>query len=1694
MDEAGNDVSRGGTVRATGLAEVDFGAALTITAQSSVRTDATGEGALTATNSSLVRLNGSGIVNIFGLVESVDNGSDVSIATSSLIVVDGFIQANDILTLKGGSHTSGAGILVQPLVLQTDGSGHFVDENGDLIDEAGFLINDTGAFVDGSGSVIPDGSDPIPGGQSVRLSGGTLNTGAGNRIILTAEDDVVVHGTVGELSETGGELIPDVSEIQIVSNRGNVSVTGRMDSRDAISMSGNNVNVLAGGSVKVRGSGAEIFARANEKVFVAAAAGETAAGLVEASSGIHFYADGIRIDGLIRNKEVGGRVLLNGVTAVDLMSTVTSLGNIEVNAGVGSGWTIAQLASGTIRVSDLSGGIIRVMDGGVVDAGADTALVAGGNVFIEGTSELQPELATVLVPIIKTEASTIEVVTGFLEVADGVIQVPEVVWVTTVVTEQVGTDEIKVGSFFRTMDVTLVQDGYYNADAATADRLREFFIEGVDYYNGTDSPSGVVSGIPVIDWAAFSITDIPVSDFSETVNYKTFAQLSDAQRNAVLSTLGYMPLYDFAYFNPQEHKTLEGNVTVTPWTPDWDVAVSTYAAWSDWVSFENHQTNDSAAFGQLLQSMGYTEVIGAMATYYQSPIVQPEAEVFIPDSSSDISQDLVDVTGWTLSGNASHDSSNGKIILTPNTTGQAGLAVFDTAFSTSEGLLAEFDYFSGNGNGADGMAFILVDGAADTLALGPAGGFLGYIGSSTTSGMPSGYLALGFDEFGGFATVATGGPTDLVTDVVTIVGSGDGTNEDGDYRYLVRQGVGSLGGIDGGSRRVRVSLTPSEFLTVEMSWDGGSTWNIIIDSFDVGEVTGQAALPSTVKLAFTGSTGGATNEHSVDNLKVNALTNVRTRLAPDNTWSQRMYLTANAPTATALGQSLLNSGFLDGGAGTYRTPGTNQQIEFAVSTAGDWNVRIGANTLLQATGLGKLSSSIARGSLLNAGYVQGNADTNGTVPYRLPQDQVAYLAVNMPGETVNPILSRTSTDSGATWSQWSTPTDYQFLARESVAGFGGVDGGWRDVRVTLTDTQVLTVEMSWDATTWKTIVDHMQIGINGDQVPLPGTLKLGFTGATSGGTNTHRIDNVVVTTSADQVLVNEAFADVSAWTLSGHASHDAGNANLVLTPNLTDQLGLAVLNTALSTGSGLKIEFDYYAGDGTGADGVALVLVDGATGTVVPGIGGGNIGYFGSDTVSGMNNAYLAVGFDEFGNFATAANGGPTALADTITVIGSANYNRDDFVNTLTGGGFTQIAATIYRSPKLPTQTDFVVVDLPNQSKGAVLQRTRQGDSALFSVNKIDVAGWSDKYIRMPIGAEKDALRVVSQGEPGTFQENAGAVRELATVKYVQDRSTHETFTKVVNNFTVTVTDTDNSPARWLVSYDSNGKLEYSIADGRTIAAGNADTYVRPPDWFYETAFSENVNDLLGRNVKAPVNYLQSTLELLNETLNATHSNVEVGLDPRATLGPRTNLRIVEQGLFGSPFGWRKISDTNEGQIETWEHAFRDGFLNSRWNRERATRTWNEGPVVETQQDFTYDWKSVWSDVLGTRSTLQYQWVSVDADIFGKRPRLETFETEVKTVEQKTVTTFKTEPVIEEQTVFTTKRLLDEGDPLPFGAFETDTIRAGGAVSILTGADVGVSGRIRAEAGLLDINAGGGVSVAGLVPVGSATNTLAALS
>ena len=81
------------------------------------------------------------------------------------------------------------------------------------------------------------------------------------------------------------------------------------------------------------------------------------------------------------------------------------------------------------------------------------------------------------------------------------------------------------------------------------------------------------------------------------------------------------------------------------------------------------------------------------------------------------------------------------------------------------------------------------------------------------------------------------------------------------------------------------------------------------------------------------------------------------------------------------------------------------------------------------------------------------------------------------------------------------------------------------------------------------------------------------------------------------------------------------------------------------------------------ADGLAVFLFDAATQNFAPGGFGGSLGYAQRNNEPGLTNAYMGIGFDEFGNFGNTAEGknggfpgvGEALVPNTVVVRGPGN-------------------------------------------------------------------------------------------------------------------------------------------------------------------------------------------------------------------------------------------------------------------------------------------------------------------------------------------------------------------------------------------------------------------------------------------------------
>jgi autotransporter-associated beta strand protein len=258
--------------------------------------------------------------------------------------------------------------------------------------------------------------------------------------------------------------------------------------------------------------------------------------------------------------------------------------------------------------------------------------------------------------------------------------------------------------------------------------------------------------------------------------------------------------------------------------------------------------------------------------------------------------------GWTLGGtgyapiltaNGGGDAiGSGWLRLTSAATAQATYAYDSTAFNAANATVAaKFTFASYGGSGADGITFFLAD-ASKTFAVGAYGGSLGYAqkiraqgAEADIQGMTGGYIGLGIDEFGNYSNPTEGrvGGVGSVPNAIAVRGPGQGYTG---YDYL-----GGTTGLStqlatttrpdaANARTVEVVITATNQLTVYLQI--GTTGQFVpLYSIDLSGY----ARPDSLIMGFTGSTGGQTNIHEIQNVILTSVAaNQWTNAAGTSTW------------------------------------------------------------------------------------------------------------------------------------------------------------------------------------------------------------------------------------------------------------------------------------------------------------------------------------------------------------------------------------------------------------------------------------------------------------------------------------------------------------------------------------------------------------------------------------------------------------------------------------------------------------------------------------------------------------------------------------------------------------------------------------------------------------------------------------------
>lgn len=216
---------------------------------------------------------------------------------------------------------------------------------------------------------------------------------------------------------------------------------------------------------------------------------------------------------------------------------------------------------------------------------------------------------------------------------------------------------------------------------------------------------------------------------------------------------------------------------------------------------------------------------------------------------------------------------------------QATSSTYQRLFPAQDNLVEiEFDHFAYGGSGADGIAVVLSDSGVTPKA-GAFGGPLGYGYKPNEPGFAGGWLGLGLDEYGNFSNEGGSNGPGRRRQSVALRGSGSG--ESG-YRYLAgacNNGQTNTNGeclnpkVDGNNSgsthryKIVVDSRQQNESQVEISRKiGAGSWQTIVGPVNVLDPQyNQSSVPEDFLLSITGSTGGATNVHEIDNFQVCAL-------------------------------------------------------------------------------------------------------------------------------------------------------------------------------------------------------------------------------------------------------------------------------------------------------------------------------------------------------------------------------------------------------------------------------------------------------------------------------------------------------------------------------------------------------------------------------------------------------------------------------------------------------------------------------------------------------------------------------------------------------------------------------------------------------------------------------------------------------
>ncbi len=197
-----------------------------------------------------------------------------------------------------------------------------------------------------------------------------------------------------------------------------------------------------------------------------------------------------------------------------------------------------------------------------------------------------------------------------------------------------------------------------------------------------------------------------------------------------------------------------------------------------------------------------------------------------------------------------------------------------------------------------------------------------------------------------------------------------------------------------------------------------------------------------------------------------------------------------------------------------------------------------------------------------------------------------------------------------------------------------------------------------------------------------------------------------------------------------------------------------------AAGNYISVEFQHFAYNGSGADGIAVTLSDYSV-PPVPGAFGGSLGYAQKTGIPGFAGGWLGVALDEYGNYSNATEGRlggvgfhPQSVGARGSGSGTTGYRWLDGVLELSpevdnNGSSTPSRGHYYQ----------VIVDArgePTSTSVQVNRDTGSGYSSLISIPNVYAAATANGFTQAPVPANWQISLTGSTGGSTNIYEIAG--------------------------------------------------------------------------------------------------------------------------------------------------------------------------------------------------------------------------------------------------------------------------------------------------------------------------------------------------